>query len=148
MINAESESVAPPKREDEEEILIKGNQFEQKEETSFTSEPKAATEKAEEEVVSEKPKLQGIKVVGKIDLDKGKPAKKEDPKVEDKEPEPEPEKVEEPSAPEATKAQEEEPVQEQVEEPTEEKSEDEASEDGKKVIEAKAETLKGLKVLV
>ena len=157
VIDAESDNI-PPRGESDEEILIKDNQLEQKEEISFSSEPSTAETTSEDEAISEKPKLKGIKVVGKIDLDK----KKSTPK---KEEETEPEEVKETAPPAA------EPVEEakaeaaeEKETPTEEVKTDEApAPEGKdaetsevkadevpeeeNVIEAKAETLKGLKVL-
>ncbi len=151
--------------EDEEEVLIKGNQIGQKEEISQVSESKTAAKTSDREFVSEKPKLQGIKVVGKINLEK-KSRKQEEEKEIKKIPEPEP--VPEP-APEAVIPEEapiETPpvsvedveVKEEVEEPKEEEKKstaqpqidaEEPKQTGEKekVIEAKAETLKGLKVL-
>ena len=154
VIDAESD-IAPSRVDDEEEILIKGTQFEQKEETIQPSDSSTAEEKTEEKVVSEKPKLQGIKVVGKIDLTKKKSTPKEEPKAEkeadleetlekpEKTQEEEKELIE--AVPEEVKSEETEVAPEEVEENTEE-IETEVTEN-KKVIEAKAETLKGLKVL-
>ena len=62
--------------EDEEEILIKGNQYNQKEDTDFRPESNTAVDTPEPEIASDKPKLKGIKVVGKIDLTKKKAAPK------------------------------------------------------------------------
>lgn len=77
--------VLPSENEEEEEILIKGNQFEQHTESVFSEGPKTADKTPETEYTSEKPKLQGIKVVGKIDLEKKKTAaKKEKVEVEEK----------------------------------------------------------------
>ncbi len=127
-------------RKDEEEILIKDN-------VASIPEPTPVKEEKEEEETTEgllsKPKLEGPKVVGKIDLDK-----KEKPKKEEEKPEPEEEK-EEPVA----KAEEkkEEPVAEKevkVEEKKEEpKATEEPEEKKNEVIEAKADSLKGLTVL-
>ncbi len=121
--------VASPKEETkaEEEIRITDN-------TQVTTEtPEETPAKPEtEEAKSDGPKLQGIKVVGKIDLDKGK-KKEPEPK-----PEPEPEKKEEPKK-EEPKA--EEPKKEEsVKAPEPEKKEE-------STIKAKADSLKGLKVL-
>lgn len=122
------------------------------------------TEKADESSV-DSPKLQGIKVVGKIDLgDKKKkeepkkvePKKEETPKVEEKAPEPEAKKEEpkkeedskeEPKKEEAKK--EETPkAEEKAPEPEAPKLEEKpAAEAGNKTIEAKADSLRGLKVL-
>ena len=173
VINAETDA-PPQKQEDEKEILIKGNQFEK----SSEHEQPAAKDVAKEEskktefAETEKPKLQGIKVVGKIDLDK----KAEEP---GKEPEPAPapekpvktleKKKEEAPAPvpaaEKTKEKEEKktktketPKPEEVSKPAVEKkpeiveqkepsATEEAAVPPEKVIEAKAETLQGLKVL-
>lgn len=177
IIDAES-NITPPKNEDEEEILIKGTQFEQKEEIKIVSESKTATDSREDEKVTETPKLKGIKVVGKIDLEKKKTTPKEEVAPPEEKPAPEkvepaPEKVE--PAPEKISVKEEEKVEkveEKTIEPKEEtkpeaepeveieskpeepvaQTEDTESdvpikEEGGKVIEAKAETLKGLKVL-
>ena len=145
VIDAESDHVSS-RRESDEEILIKDNQLDQKENTS-TPEPKAAETK-EEEVAAESPKLQGIKVVGKIDLE----GKKKSPDKKEEKPaaEPEAEKpAEEPKETKETKEVEEEPKVEEpaAEAPAEEKEETTQEKPDKKVIEAKAETLKGLKVL-
>ncbi|MCG8307992.1 MAG: translation initiation factor IF-2 [Cytophagales bacterium] len=159
VIDAESDNL-PYKNESEEEILIKDNQFEQKEEPHSSSEPQTAKDVQEEDVVSEKPRLKGIKVVGKIDLDKkqttakeeGKAAEEEDKAAEETpekvvtESEPEPEKVEtetpekEEAPPKETLADEI-PAEKQAPVPGKEHEEEES------VIAAKAETLKGLKVL-
>lgn len=146
VIDADSED-ATPTQEDEEEILIKGTQFEETEETNFKSESIPAKDKTEKEPVSDTPKLKGIKVVGKIDLEKKKTDKKEE-KVEEAKVEPEPtEEIKEKKVTEERKV--EEPVgkdegeqkEEQVESTEGTEAEDES------VIEARAETLKGLKVL-
>ena len=121
------------KEEEEESVLIKNLSVDSPEQEPEVEE--APEEKKEEEVEEkkeEKPekvkdtgaKLQGIKVIGKIDLEKDK--KKEEPKAE----EPVVEKKEE--APAETKA---EPVAEAPAEKTEKK------------IQAKADKLKGLKVV-
>ncbi|UXE66162.1 MAG: translation initiation factor IF-2 [Chryseotalea sp. WA131a] len=78
---AEPEVVHRKKTEDEESVLIKN--LGSKEIVKPKEEPK--TEKVE----VEKPKLEGIKVVGKIDLEKETPKKKEpEPKKEEEKPEP------------------------------------------------------------
>ncbi len=143
--------------DDEEEILIKGNQYNKKEEVKSSSESKSAEDKTEKEFVSETPRLQGIKVVGKIDLGKKKTDHKEEEKVVVKEEKIETAPVQE-KKPVVKKEEEKEevveikesivaepelvetvtPVKEEVEIPKVAKDE---------VIEAKAETLKGLKVL-
>jgi len=150
VINAETESEKPENDDEEEEILIKGNQFDKAPETAPKEETKAPEDKKvekeeEKEPASDIPKLKGIKVVGKIDLEK-KPAKKE------KEEAQKPEKEEKPKEVHEVK---DEPEEKPVEEPKEQKSEPVAEEqetpdkEGKvdPVIEARAETLKGLKVV-
>lgn len=85
VIDSQSEVLLSENDEEEEEILIKGNQFEQKTDTVFSDDSNTAKGTPDSEFVSEKPKLQGIKVVGKIDLEKKKPAaKKEKVDVEEK----------------------------------------------------------------
>ena len=155
-------AVVPPvsKANEEEEILItnlSATTIQEKDEDIKEPEDK----KEEPKKVEDSPKLKGIKVVGKIDLDtKGK--KKETPPP-DPEPEPEPEKTEpvaeEPVTPvEETKEQEpiaEEPeaaaVEEVIKEPdspaTKETAVEKTTEEDEKVIEAKADKLKGLKVV-
>ena len=175
----DSDSDTPNNSDDEENILIKNlstgkspeNKTEKKQEET-------AEDKKPERVEHEKPKLQGIKVVGKIDLDKKpstpsapkqeekkeekkeEPKPKEQPKVEEKKPEEpkkeepkvevkkEPVKVEEKPAPKEEKKKEPE-VKEKKEEkpaPKEEKVEEKQPEKTH-VIEAKADKLKGLKVV-
>lgn len=135
VINAEKVS-AEEKKEDER-ILIKDN----------------VGAEAEPEKISAKTKLDGPKVVGKIDLDKKK--KEEEPKEEVKKEEPkEVEKVEEK---ETAKAEEEKPEKEPVEEAPKEEKETAKKEEPKEtkeekapekeVIKAKADSLRGLKVL-
>ena len=132
-----------PKAEEEEKILIKNLSSEEKKEDEV------------ETVKTEAPKLQGIKVVGKIDVE-GK--KKEEPKEEkveekkveeapkaEKKEEPKEEKVEEKKVEEAPKAEEKaEPVKEAPKEVKEDKPAEEPQE---KVIEARADKLQGLKVV-
>ena len=156
IFDTESDNL-PSRDEDEEEILIKGHQFDHKEETLFSSESKTAEDKAEKKIISEKPKLKGIKVVGTIDLEKKKTVPKEEEIAKEEKIEPEaikevpPETVQE-------SVQEEPEIQEVVETKTEEieeipepvekkESKDSVKEEKENVIEAKAETLKGLKVL-
>ncbi len=146
VINTQTATETRP--DEEEEILIKNlsSKEQPKEEEPAKREP-------EEDIRAQTPKLQGIKVVGKIDLDSKKPAipKKEEelpqaqePKVEapsvtEKVTEPEPAPVAQPEAesPKVAKVAEKEP-----EKPA---AIPVAKED--KVIEAKAEALKGLTVL-
>ncbi len=145
-----------PETSDDDQILIKDN-----------STKEAESDRAETSRGSSK--LDGPRVVGKIDLDqKKKPAepkpvdKKEEPPV--KEEKPEPKKEEEkpvisekeeakeekkPAEPEAVK---EEPVEEEAPEKAEEETEQteepkEEQKEGKSKIEAKADSLKGLTVL-
>lgn len=73
VIDTQSEIVRAD-QDDEKEILIKGNQYEQSSETTFSNESKTAQDNADTGYASEKPKLQGIKVVGKIELGKKKAA--------------------------------------------------------------------------
>jgi len=130
--------------DDEEEILIK-NVASSKE-----------IEKEEDVVKSDTPKLQGIKVVGKIDLNKEKKKEEEKPKEEDKKEEDKKEEEKKEEKKEEIKAVEKEEDKKKVDEEVkaEEKVEEEKPAEEKKtgkqksdVIEAKAETLKGLKVV-
>ena len=125
--------------DEEEEILIKS--------ITATKELEEVEEKEEEveedkELWDDKPKLKGIKVVGKIDLE----AEKKKPEVEEKKEEEIPEKeVEEPVA-----EVEEEVIEEETSAPEPVGEEDitpEPEVKGEKVIEAKAESLRGLKVV-
>jgi translation initiation factor IF-2 len=78
-VTIESEKEAAKKKiEDEESIMIKNLGSSSK----GAQAPKEEI-KQPEKVTSEKPKLEGFKVLGKIDLEK-KPAVKEEPKVEEK----------------------------------------------------------------
>jgi translation initiation factor IF-2 len=146
-IESEKE-VAPSKQrlDEEESIMIKN---------LGSKEVKAKDEPKAEKVEREKPKLEGIKVVGKIDLDKEKEKEKEKEKVKvkEKEKEKEVEKEKKPVAKEKVKEApkpepkvEEKPVEKVVEKPVEtppvvaEKPEQE-------LIKAKADKLKGLKVV-
>ncbi len=114
-----AEKTEDPKKTEDERILIKDN-------VAPTTEP---------EKISAKSKLEGPKVVGKIDLEKKKKeeAKKEEEKVEEVK---EKEEVEEKPL-EDTKKEEKKEVQPEEEEPKE----------PKEVIKAKADSLRGLKVL-
>lgn len=159
IIDTESDVLPSEKEEEEEEILIKGNQFDQKTETTFSTRSNSANEKSESAYVSEKPKLQGIKVVGKIDLEKKQSTSKEEKILsEEKESVAEVEEkiktIETPSLEvnAETVAKEHAEIKSEeiktVEKPVEKKeSEIPKKEKTDKVIEAKAETLKGLKVL-
>ncbi|MDN5201568.1 translation initiation factor IF-2 [Fulvivirgaceae bacterium BMA10] len=164
-----------PKKEEEEEIFIKNVSVEKNE---ATADEEVKQEEAEdpqekeqvdqkEEAVDTKPKLKGIKVVGKIDLDKSKTTEKnpepeskeeiveekEEPKKEDTTPVEEPvakteEVAEEIEAKEEIKEEESVEIEPQVNEETvEEKSDKKVAREGKSIIKAKADTLKGLKVL-
>ncbi len=154
----------PPKENEEEQILIKDNATPKIEEEPKKEEPKK--EEKQPDVV-EKPKLEGPKVLGKIDLDSAnKPKKKaEEPEVKSEEkteekkevaaekPEPK-EEVKEESVvqkKEEVKEEKQEKVEEKKEEVEAKKEEQKAPEkpeaDDEKVIEAKANSLKGLTVL-
>ncbi len=118
-----------PRKEEEESILIKNLSVDKKET------PEVEAKKETEKVQQDKPKLKGLSVVGKIDLDKKKP----EAEVEaEPEPEVEPlaEKPKEEPKPKAEKPAEV-PTNEQVKAP-EEKQE---------VRKARADKLKGLKVV-
>lgn len=149
VIDSESESSKHPADEDEEEILIKGTQYEKKPEPPVTVEPKTTEEKQSSDYVSDKPRLQGIKVIGKIDLDK-KPAPKqpekpvEEPKEEKPKAEIKPAVSEEKKEPEKSVEKEKTEVKPA---PPEVKKEPEVVKKQDDVIEARAETLQGLRVL-
>jgi translation initiation factor IF-2 len=134
VIDSVSESTTK-KREDEEEIFIKNISAPQEETIEVKPEPKPAPapeatlpepppveEETPEKAPSSKTVLQGIKVVGKIDLDQ---------KKEEKPVEPEPEKT----------------VEEKEEEKEGEKEPESPKEEPREVIQAKADALKGLTVL-
>ncbi|MEP0984492.1 translation initiation factor IF-2 [Ekhidna sp.] len=141
VINADKTPVQD--KSEDERILIKDN-------VASDSQP---------EKISAKTKLDGPKVVGKIDLNKKKeePAKeepkKEEPKLEKKEEVKEAKKVEEKKKEEPSKEEpkKEEPKVEKKEEvkvaPKEEKPKEEEKAPVKEVIKAKADSLRGLKVL-
>ncbi len=163
--------VSQPDREDEEEILIKGHQIENKPEAKFTPETTKSSKQSDGDQLSEKPKLKGIKVVGKIDLAKKKTKQKEEKvipekkekkpvetkvvKSEDKTVEKESTKTEElPEVVETIKESDTPVIQNKEEKQAETevvvpetKKETSPENTNEKVIEAKAETLKGLKVL-
>jgi len=147
------------KKSDEESVLIKNLGSEE------APKPPVVEEKPQEETVkTEAPKLQGIKVLGKIDID-GKKKAKEEPKAEAEpvapkaepvkaEPAPvvEPEPVAKEETPVAEQPTKEESPKPTTEEPaakpdTEEKEADKPKSPEGKVIEAKADKLKGLKVV-
>jgi translation initiation factor IF-2 len=145
VIKSDGPSVSNTK-ESEEEILIQDNVIAPKVEPEETpaTEPKEEekTEEEKAEDVISKPKLTGPKVLGKIDLDTAgkKPKKKPEEKVEEKQPE----------APKTDKKVEEkaaEPEEQLVEESASEESGEEVQSTDEKVIEAKADSLKGLTVL-
>ena len=144
------------KEEEEQEILItnlsaKTDSAEEKPAPEKAPEPEKETEKVKEKEEEkddekDKPKLQGLKVLDKIDLDSDK-KKKEAPKEE-------PEKVEKQEAkPEekAPVAKEEKPAAEEPKkEPAKEEKKEEPKEEPKKevteLIKGKADKLRGLKV--
>lgn len=139
-----SDSPKTSKRDDEEEeILIKDSQLDKR--TDTTSKTETATEKHEAHHASEFQKLQGFKVVGKIDLSPKAAPKKEESAAEHKE------KIEAiPVVP--TDEQKAEKSQEAHHEQVEAEVEIIPVKEAKPapvsdVIEAKAETLKGLKVV-
>jgi translation initiation factor IF-2 len=124
------------------------------EEKSIEETPGPIEEKTEETTKSEKPKLQGIKVLGKIDLeDKPKKAETKSSEEVEKEaveaPEAEPEVLEEKEekveAPESESSESIPEVAPEVDESKDDEGEEEEKTKG--VIEAKADKLKGLKVV-
>jgi len=130
------------KAEEEERIMIKNlgskEVIKAKEKEVVKEEPKP------EKVEAEKPKLEGIKVLGKIDLE---PKKKEEPVAE------QPKVVEEKKAEKAPvkkekeKEKEPEKVKEEVKEVKVEKAPEPVVEVEQELIKAKADKLKGLKVV-
>ncbi len=154
------------KDDEDEEILIKSHQIEKP--SSDATEPQTKEpsdeDKSSEEIKTEAPKLKGIKVLGKIDLEKPKPketpveeVKEEKPPVAEKkevveqektkQPKPEVKEIKEEPKEEAPK---EKVVKKEVEEVKEEKKDkkaEEVKEDRSNVIAAKADQLKGLKVV-
>lgn len=131
----EEEPEQKPKTDDEE-ILITNLSAE-----TITEEEKVEDVEEKVETESEKKKLKGLNVVGKIDLDKpkAKQKKKEEVKAEEEKPEEEPKESvpEEPAQP------------EEVAEPTSDDKDqsEETKEEPKEVVGAKADKLKGLKVV-
>jgi len=152
----DSESDVPKKKDDEEEIFIKNisSPQETKEPEAVVAAPEAEAEakdddkaesapeaeEAQEKAPSSSPQLQGIKVVGKIDLDSSKDeGEQKEEKTEEQEsaaPE-EPTPTEEPAKTE--------PAPEATAEKTE--AEEETKEEPREVVKAKADALKGLTVL-
>ncbi len=128
------------RRGEDQEIFIKNLS------SSEVSHPEEEVEKeaVEKEKVEtadvDRPKLEGIKVLGKIDLDK----KKEEPETKPEEEKEEP-KAEEESTVEETKSEEEAPAKEEVVAEPEKVEEEGKSKDS--LIEAKADSLKGLTVV-
>jgi len=138
----DSDSDVPSNNEDEESVLIKNlstkpEKKEEKPEPAPEPEKKPEAEKKEEkkeeekekEEKEEKPKLQGIKVLGKIDLEEKGPKKQDKPAEEPKEEKKEEEK------------------EAKTEEKKEEQEEKKAESPESDIIEAKADKLKGLKVV-
>ncbi len=152
------------KKDEEEEIFIKGISVESTEEVKEQSTPQPPPEEdKKEEKLTSSPKLKGIKVVGKIELEKEAEAKEEAQKDPVAESAPEPVVEEEETTP-ADEAEEETPSDaedeitneagedtEEIEEaPVEASSldpDEDLDDEEKTVIKAKADTLKGLKVL-
>ena len=146
----EGTAPAPKPKKDEEEILITNLSAEkiqpEEEAKTETVTEEEATEKEEPKSKEEKTKLKGIKVVGKIDLDKPKPKTKkktEEPIAEI--PEPEAEEV-------IAESKEDEPKVETEAETKETEEPKEVEEVAPKkeaaaVLKAKADKLKGLKVV-
>lgn len=143
----------PPSKSDDEEVLIKNlsgtkvTQPAEPEKPAPQPEPEKKEEPKPEKVETESTKLQGIKVLGKIDLDnkkkeEEKPAPKEEkPKEEKPKEEPKKEiKAEEKPKPKAEEPKKEAPA---VQPPKEQPKKEEENE----LIEAKADKLKGLKVV-
>lgn len=160
---------AEPEEKKEEEILIKDNTAEAKSTPAPAPEPKPVEKKEEPKkedttVKVEAEKLQGFKVLGKIDLDnqgkkKKEESKKEEPKAEKPAPtepvkkeEPKVEKpaakVEEPKVEKAEKVEEKKPVEQpNPQAPKVEEKPKPAAKPETETIEAKADSLRGLKVL-
>ncbi|ELR72226.1 Translation initiation factor 2 [Fulvivirga imtechensis AK7] len=144
----DSDTDSSKKSDDEENILIKNLAADKSKEVKEQPKQEPAPEKKPERVEHEKPKLQGIKVLGKIDLDKkSKPAEKEEePKKEEPRKE-EPKEVEAKKEPVQEVKEEEKPVV-KTETPKPEPKEEVVEEEEKsQLIEAKADKLKGLKVV-
>ncbi len=156
VIKASSGASTPKEEDTEEEILIQNYSDESSTQEQEETKSKPA-ESEEEKVKVEGPKLQGFKVVGKIDLEdkkaaKEKPAEEKEEQKQEAAPKPEA-KAEETEAKTEEKVQpKEEPVKEEA--PKEEKpkeapvkEEPKAEAPSESVIEAKADSLKGLTVL-
>lgn len=143
-----SDETATAEPTKEEKILIKDNTGGIEEGTEEEAQAAPPAEESTEEAKVESPKLQGIKVVGKIDLE-SKKAKKEEPKEEEKvEEKAEVEAKTEVEKEEPKEAPEKEEVQPEKTAPEEKAAPPEKKEDPKeKVIAAKADSLKGLTVL-
>lgn len=157
-------------QESEEKETEKAEQEEKTKETTSEEQETKTTEAEESEATTQKHKLQGIKVVGKIDLEQKKEKKEktqaeEEVKVSQEETETEAdveEKEEEKTAPDQKASQEEvkeedkgqkEDIKEEVTPKEEDKETEEKAEPGeiapqdKETIEARADQLKGLTVL-
>jgi len=144
------------KSDDEESVLIKNlsaDSGEKEAESPQKEEPKKEEEKKTDKVEGEKPKLKGLNVVGKIDLDKEKQKKEEEEAKKKKEEE---EKKAKADAEAKSKAEEEAKKAKEEEEATKKKAEEaeakkkeeeSASEKQDSKIEGKADKLKGLKVV-
>ena len=118
--------IPTPRKEEEESVLIKNLSVDKKETTPVETKP------ATERVQQEKPKLKGLSVVGKIDLDKKKPEPEPEPVVEEPQEEPKPK----------AELKQEEPVVEQPVKPVPKEVEDK-----QQVRKARADKLQGLKVV-
>ncbi|UII21917.1 translation initiation factor IF-2 [Fulvivirga ligni] len=189
----DSDNDAPKKSDDEESVLIKNHSTGKTEEAASTPAKETAKPEKEskpEKVEEDKPRLKGLNVVGKIDLDKkekkqeapkeepkAEEPKKEEPKAEAPKQEAAPEaKVEEkkeqpkkeepkaemkqeevkkeepkvekkPEAKQENKVEAQEKPKEQQPEPKKEEPKEEKAPPKQEVIEAKADKLKGLKVV-
>lgn len=143
VIDSDSDS-AGKKGEDEESVLIKNLSAGEKSQPK--EEPAKEEKKPSEKVESEKPKLKGLNVVGKIDLEKKKEKEeekaKEEPKAKEEAPKEEKKEEKKEVKPAAEEKKEE---AKSAEKPKEEAKE--APEEKEKVIEARADKLKGLKVV-
>lgn len=125
--------------EDEEEIIIKGHHYEVSEpKTAAAPEKEDKTEEKEEHIPSTAPKLPGVKVLGKIDLETAKKKEEKTPPPEEKLDVEAPHEV-------ADVPAEETPAAISEEAPKEDQTKDEHRDI--EVIEVRAEQLKGLKVV-
>jgi translation initiation factor IF-2 len=134
-------------KEDEEEIFIKSISASKEVEKAKKEKPPREEKPAEEHIEPEKwvdevPKLKGIKVVGKIELEVPKPKTKPERKEEDKKDDSAGRKTEK-KAPRPPVVEEEKVEEDLIEESILEDEEDRESD----VIAAKADTLKGLTVV-